>query len=107
MELIKQDNFLSEIEPFVRISDNQHVIVKLQHLLQIDQKYPEVYQVKLIENLMLEVLERYKKELLDKKTLEEFYQPGDEDEDEEHELVEASSEKKRKSQKAQEVLNFE
>jgi hypothetical protein len=29
---------------------------------------------------MVEVQERYKKELLDKKTLEEFYKPDDEDE---------------------------
>ena len=73
MELIKQDDLLSVIEPFVRITANHQVIEQLQHLLQIDQKYPEVYQVKLVDNLMLEVLERYKKELLDKKTLEEFY----------------------------------
>lgn len=73
MELVKQSDFLAEVDTYVNISGHQELIETLQTLLQIDQKYPDVFQIKLIETLMAEVIDRYKKELLDKKTLEEFY----------------------------------
>ena len=53
---------------------------------------------------MGEVLERYKKELLDKKTLEEFYRPSGEDE---QEVEEEENGQAKKQKNHGEVLNFE
>jgi hypothetical protein len=80
LELIKREDLLEVIKERVGIDlmlpEGATIVELLSHLLQLDAKYPEVYQLKSVLHLMQEVLARHIKEEQDRKVLEEFYQPN-------------------------------
>ncbi|CDW86057.1 UNKNOWN [Stylonychia lemnae] len=101
LDLIKREDLLAILENQTQLalSDDQNIQEALSILLQIDAKYPDVLQYKLIQTLVKEVSGRMQKEEEEQKTLQEFYQPQGEDSENE----EGGESKGRKA----EVLNFD
>ncbi len=74
--LIKYEDFsILESGNDTKVLDSE-ILQELKTLLQIDSKYPDVLQVKLIETLLNETEARAAKEREEMRTLEEFYKPA-------------------------------
>ena len=77
MELISKGDFLQLMEQAaqLQITDNLPLSSALSAMLQIDSKYPEVLQIKMIHAMIQEVLQRLAREEQEARTIQEFYKP--------------------------------